>query len=333
MQQEIAWRGGHVDGARIIEDPTTKRRVAAYQLPNGRWATIDVPDIPPPPGAAWLVLVTWLTVTVIGVGSVALIMARRVTEPYSIIERAVASVDPSGELPHLKVEGSAEARQVKASLNSLSGRLKSALQARMRLVAAAGHDLRTPMTRMRLRAELLPDADQADWLSDIDELEKIAESAIGLVREESGTADHTSVDMAVLVRETVQELNAADLSVDLGTLEDAWVHAGPLSLRRALRNLITNAATYGGGATVSLQQQGETVFVRIEDNGPGIPEHMLTQVFEPFFRADFSRSNTKGAGLGLTIANEIVERLGGSLTIENRPTGGLLQIVALPSAW
>jgi signal transduction histidine kinase len=329
LQRELARRGASGE-ARIIKQ--NGRRIAAYRMPSGQWARVDAPEDPGPPSGAWLVLTVWLTITVVGVGSVALIMARRVTEPFGIIERAVASVGPSGELPHLPVEGSAEARQVKVALNSLSGRLKSAMQTRMRLVAAAGHDLRTPMTRMRLRAELLPENEQTDWLADLDELEQIAESAIGLVREESGGADQTNVDMPSLVRETVEELVGADLPVRLGTIERASVKAGPLSLRRALRNLITNAATYGGGATVSLSRLGETVVVTIEDDGPGIPEDMLSQVFEPFFRADPSRGSTKGAGLGLTIANEIIERLGGSLTLENRPTGGLLQVVALPAA-
>lgn len=331
LQAELLERGATGD-ARVVEETFTKLRIAAYQLPNGRWATIEVPEIPSPPRNAWIVLTMWLGLTVLGVGTVALIMARRVTEPFAIIERAVAAVGPSGELPHLTVEGSAESRRVKTALNSLSVRLKTAIQSRMRMVASAGHDLRTPMTRMRLRAELMPNAEQTDWLNDLDELEQIAESAINLVREESGVADTTNIEVDVLLRETVADLVAADLPVKLGTIEPAIVKGGPLSLRRALRNLITNAATYGGGATVSLSKLGETVTVQIEDNGPGIPEHMLSQVFEPFFRADPSRGSSKGAGLGLTIANEIIERLGGSLTMENRHGGGLLQVVALPSA-
>jgi signal transduction histidine kinase len=331
LQAAMEKRGVRGD-VRVIEETLTGLRVAAYHLPNGRWATMEVPEVPTPPRGAWLVLTMWLSLTVIGVGTVALIMARRVTEPFGIIERAVASVGPSGELPHFSVDGSAEARRVKTALNSLAGRLKSAMQTRMRLVAAAGHDLRTPMTRMRLRAELLPDEDQIDWFADVDELEQIAESAIGLVREESGAADRTKIDLSSLVRETAEELADADLPVKLGAVEPAFVVGGPLSLRRALRNLITNAATYGGGAIVSVQRTGETVLVQIEDDGPGIPEPMLSQVFEPFFRADPSRGNSKGAGLGLTIANEIIERLGGSLTLENRTAGGLLQVIALPAA-
>lgn len=331
LQRALAERGlpGNV---RVLEESVTKLRIAAYRLPNGRWATVEVPEIPAPPRNAWLVLTTWLSLTVLGVGTVALIMARRVTEPFSIIESAVAAVGPSGELPHFPVNGSAEARRVKSALNSLSSRLKTAMQTRMRMVAAAGHDLKTPMTRMRLRAELLPEQEQADWLSDVDELEAIASSAINLVREESGDADQTKIDLAALVKETVDEMQEAGLVVTLSRMSPAEVMGAPLSLRRALRNLITNAATYGGGATVSVVHSGETVLVRIEDSGPGIPEELLGKVFEPFFRGDPSRGGSKGAGLGLTIANEIIERLGGSLTLENRPTGGLLQIIALPTA-
>jgi signal transduction histidine kinase len=331
LQKEMAGRGG-TGAVRVIEESTTKQRVVAYQLSNGRWATAAAPEMATPPSGVWIALATWLTITVIGVGSIALAWARRVTQPFDIIERAVASVGPSGELPHFPVEGSPEARQVKAALNALSGRLKAAMQTRMRLVAAAGHDLRTPMTRMRLRAELLPDEQQADWLIDIDELELIAESAIGLVREESGSADLTTLDMSDLVRETIEEFEIAGMPVAQGIIAPASVKGGPMSLRRALRNLINNAVAYGGGATVSVGQVGDTVFIRIEDDGPGIPEQILSQVLEPFFRADPSRGESKGAGLGLTIANEIVERLGGSLTLENRPTGGLLQVIALPAA-
>lgn len=314
----------------VVEAEQTQRRVAAIELWNGRWATFDVSSLPDPPRSVAWALTAWVGIIFVGASSVALFLARRVTEPFAIIERAVASVGPSGELPHVPVGGSTEARRMQTTINTLAARVNSAMRSRIRLVAAAGHDLRTPMTRMRLRAELLPDEDQDPWLDDLDELEAIASSAISLVREESGAVDQTDVEISELVRETVAELSAANLAANLGTIERGWVKAGPLSLRRALRNLITNAATYGGGAVVSVHQAGETILVRIDDNGPGIPEDKLARVLEPFFRADEARSGSKGAGLGLTIANEIIERLGGSLTLENRVGGGFSQIVALP---
>ena len=203
----------------------------------------------------------------------------------------------------------------------------------MRLVAAAGHDFRTPMTRMRLRAEFLPAEDQDAWLADLDELDAIADSAIKLVQEEGTGDDRKPLMLEQLVRETVAELQVAHLPVTLGRLDSVSVMAGPLALRRALRNLITNAATHGGGARVTLERLPEHTRIVIVDDGPGIPAAMLSQVFEPFFRANPARTQSiKGAGLGLAIAREIIERFGGTIEIRNRPEGGLEQVVRLKTA-
>lgn len=314
----------------VTDGAQSGQPVASYQLPDGRWAIFDFPRPMPPPPQLWLALVSWLTLVVVGVVAVALIMARRVTQPFGILERVIASVGTDGILPHIPETGSGEARHTAAALNLLSDRLKASMESRMRLVAAAGHDLRTPMTRMRLRAEFLPDEERASWLADLEELDLIADSAIRLVREEGAGEDQTKVALAGLVKTTVSELSASQLPVSLVSAESVTIKAGPLSLRRALRNLITNAATHGGGARVTLRAIGQYAQIVIEDDGPGIPDALLSQVFEPFFRVDPGRGKAvKGAGLGLAIAREIVERLGGSIVIENRPEGGLRQIVTL----
>jgi len=285
----------------------------------------------PPPELA-LAAAAWLTLFVIGIVVVALIMAYRVTRPFVMLDEAVRSVGPDGVLPHTPEVGSGEARRTAAALNALSVRLRAAMESRMRLVAAAGHDFRTPMTRMRLRAEFLPAEDRDGWLADLDELDAIADSAIKLVQEEGTGDDRRPLVLEQLVRETVEELQVAQLPVTLGALDSASVMAGPLALRRALRNLITNAATHGGGARVRLEKSPEGTRIVIEDDGPGIPDAMLSQVFEPFFRANPARTQTvKGAGLGLAIAREIIERFGGSIEIRNRPEGGLEQVVRLKS--
>ena len=190
------------------------------------------------------------------------------------------------------------------------------------------------MTRMRLRAEFLSDEDRAAWLADLDELEAIADSAIRLVREEGAAADREAVALDVLVRETVAGLAQSGLPVSVGEAVPVAVSAGPLALKRALRNLITNAATHGGGAQVRVETGDGDARVIIEDSGPGIPDEMIGQVFEPFFRANPGRSQSiKGAGLGLAIAREIIERFGGTITIANctKPKG-LIQTVRLPLA-
>ncbi len=217
------------------------------------------------------------------------------------------------------------------AINSLSLRLKGAMESRMRLVAAAGHDLRTPMTRMRLRAEFLEDKDREKWIADLYELDRIADSAIQLVHEETARAGGYDVRLDDMVREAIAELKELQLDARLECAQPVTVRARPLSLKRALRNLIVNAATHGGGAIVSVGIDGDNAAVSIEDCGPGIPEALLQRACEPFFRVEApQKSSVPGAGLGLAIAKEIIERNMGQLELANRPAGGLLQRAVLP---
>ncbi|MBK8086170.1 MAG: two-component sensor histidine kinase [Devosia sp.] len=328
LQRALA-KEGEFRQVRVI-DPGSGDPVAALSLQDGRYLLFPFPKSNGPPRELWFALGAWLSLVVAGVVVVALWMAQRVTRPFALLERAIASVGPDGVLPHTPEVGSGEARQTAMALNALSDRLRSAMESRMRLVAAAGHDLRTPMTRMRLRMEFLSDEDRQAWLDDLDELDAIADSAIRLVKEEGAGEDRGAVPLDSLLSETVAELEAAGLSTRLVSSVPAKVIAGPLGLRRALRNLLINAATHGGGAEVFLDADATEARVSISDKGPGIPEEMLSQVFEPFFRANPGRMQvSKGAGLGLAIAREIVERFGGSIMISNRPEGGLLQVVRL----
>ncbi len=285
-----------------------------------------------PKGVPWWGILRWLFLITIGATVVAVFASNRMVRPLVFLENAIASVGPDGVIPELPEKGPAEVRATARALNSLSARLKRSMESRMRLVAAAGHDMRTPITRMRLRAEFVPDDEEREkWLNDIDELERIADSAILLVREETGAEAPERLRLDKLVESICKELREQDLDVTLVNANPVAVLAGRLKLNRALRNLIINAATHGVRARVSVGGDATTARVTIEDDGPGIPEEILGQVFEPFFRSDPARrQNIPGAGLGLTIAHEIVTRAGGSIQIANRPGGGLLQTVSLP---
>jgi signal transduction histidine kinase len=174
--------------------------------------------------------------------------------------------------------------------------------------------------------------ERAKWLNDIDELERIADSAIMLVREETGNAAPELVRLDELVTGIADELKEQNLDVTTKTTVPVTVRVSRFKLNRALRNLIINAATHGVRARVSVTNgHGDMARIVIEDDGPGIPPKMMHQVFEPFFRADPARrQDIPGAGLGLTIANEIVQRADGRISIANGPGGGLVQIVELP---
>ena len=300
-------------------------------VPGRGWLVMPLQELPPP-GPPWMLLVGYMALIALGATAVALFAAAKISRPLGMLEQAITSIGPDGNLPHLPETGPDEVRATARALNRLSSRLRTAVESRMRLVAAAGHDLRTPMTRLRLRAEFLPDDERDQWLRDLEELDRIADSAIGLVREEAEPGSAEPLPLDRLITELVDDLAGLGMAVRLGPVEPAWTRAGPLALKRALRNLIINAATHGGGATVDVTVRNGMPAVVIADRGPGIPPDLLEQVFEPFFRADPGRRQpVPGAGLGLAIAREIVVRNGGDIVIRNRDGGGLVQTVTLPS--
>jgi signal transduction histidine kinase len=324
--------------ARGLDLPVTVSRdgrdaplVVSIPLGLQGWLLMPISDMPRQ-GTPWPVLFKWLALITVGATAIAVFAAHRMVQPLVLLESAVESVGPDAILPLLPERGPAEVRATARALNSLSSRLRKAIESRMRLVAAAGHDLRTPITRMRLRAEFVEDEDErALWLSDLDELERIADSAILLVREESGKASPETIRLDELVADIAAELKDQKLDVAITKAERVTVRASRLALSRALRNLIINAATHGRRARVRVDGTAHsTAQVIIEDEGPGIPPALLGQVFEPFFRVDPGRrQNVPGAGLGLTIAREIVQRAGGDIKITNRAKRGLIQIVEL----
>ncbi|MDQ2082746.1 ATP-binding protein [Xanthobacteraceae bacterium Astr-EGSB] len=328
LREELTARGTPRD----VMVSRTSRDLAMLSIPvDGGWLVTQLTDLPPPGGVFSMILMFFAFIA-LGAIAIALFFANRMVKPLVLLERAIESVGPDALLPELAIEGPAEVRVAAKALNSLSSRLKIAMESRMRLVAAAGHDLRTPITRMRLRAEFVRDEDdRAMWLKDLDELERIADSAILLVREDAGKSVSQSLRLDLLISELIGELRALSYDVTLTRSVPAVVQANRTSLNRAFRNLIINAATHGKRARVAIESTASEARVVIDDDGPGIPFELIGQVFEPFFRASRGRAkNIEGAGLGLTIAHEIVQRAGGRITIENGPVRGLLQTVMLP---
>ncbi|MFC7051241.1 ATP-binding protein [Hansschlegelia quercus] len=305
--------------------------VAALQLADGRWLSVD-PGMGPPPWE-WPIFAFWMGLVTLCVAGLAIFAVMRATRPLVLLERAIEAVGPDGDFVDLPEKGPSEVRATARAINLLSGRLRSAMESRMRLVAAAGHDLRTPLTRMRLRAEFLPEDDRSSWLTDLEELDRIADSAIRLVREEVDSDALAIVRLDHLAQDVATELKEIGLPVTLDRLQPARANVRPLAMKRALRNLTVNAATHGLGAALSVEEAWGHAVLTIADEGPGIPPKLLERAFEPFFRIDPGRKATvPGAGLGLAIAREIVVRNGGTLSIANRGSGGLMQTVSLPLA-
>ncbi|CCV04574.1 Sensor protein [Mesorhizobium metallidurans STM 2683] len=326
MLNDILRRRGLDVSAVVSEKAEEPGQLASVRLPDNRWAIMEVPHVKPP-RREWLVLAGWISLIVAGATAVSVYFTSVLIRPLEMLEAAVSKIGSDGVLATVPEVGSAEVKATAHALNQLSSRLKTAMESRMRLVAAAGHDLRTPMTRMRLRAEFLDD-DREKWLHDLDELDRIADSAIRLVREEVDQDAVEPVELDRLVRDIEAEMVSLGRAVSIGHLDKVSVRAGALGLRRALRNLIVNAATHGKGCGISLSAADNRATLTIADRGPGIPPELLGKAFEPFFRVDPGRRQSiPGAGLGLAIAKEIIERHGGAITLENRPGGGLSQKV------
>ncbi|PTX04094.1 ATP-binding protein [Pararhodobacter aggregans] len=330
MLRDILAERGIERDLRVFFRPGVVGATALVGLQGGRWLSVVIPDLSPQ-SSGFDALLIWLIVLTTGTGIVSFYAAWRVTVPLQLLHDTMLTFGTDGVPAPLPEAGPIEVKQTAMAINRLSARLRKSIASRMRVVAAAGHDLRTPLTRLRLRAEFIRDeAEREKWLADLAELEGIANSAIRLVREETGGEEPATFRLDDHLRVIVRDLRSAGHSVSLDIRSPVTVRAGPIALRRALSNLIVNAATHGGGAEVSLTLQDGTAAVDIVDNGPGIPEALLEQVFEPFFSADPARRRTvPGAGLGLSIAQSILERSGGTVSIQNRPNGGLRQHVEL----
>lgn len=330
LKAAIGTSGVQIDLLAAREEDSHRMWVS-MKLNDNRWLVVELPDQGPPPGGL-MTLAVWIVLIIIGSAAVSIYAAAKIIRPLKLVESAVGRIGPDGVLPLIPEEGPAEVKATAMALNRLSGRLKTAIESRMRLVAAAGHDLRTPMTRMRLRAEFVADEAEKDkWLADLKELDEIADSAMLLVREEVNSSSPEVLKFDGLIKDVVQELSLLSYRVQCKKLEPSNVTASPLAMRRAIRNLLINAATHGKKGTVQLVHRDGQAVVTIEDQGPGIPANLMGQVFEPFFRVDAARRRSMpGAGLGLAIAKEIIERFGGKIALSNRPEGGLSQQISLP---
>jgi len=317
----------------VVTQPAGKPHPVASVKFEAGWLAIPVRDRRSR-GGILAALAGWILLVTAGTVAVAIWFAFRITRHLSALERVAATIDADGIVPRLPESGPAELRATARALNTLTAKLKMAAESRMRLVAAAGHDLRTPMTRMRLRAEFLDEEDRALWLNDLEELDHIADSAIQLVREETQRERIQLLRVDEVIGEICQDLASMKATVTILKMEAVTISSAPLALTRAVRNLVVNAATHGGGAFVTVGLENDAALITIEDEGPGIPEQSMSRVFEPFFRVDPARRKSgPGAGLGLAIAKEIVERHGGKLTLQNRSHKGLRQEIIFPACF
>lgn len=218
------------------------------------------------------------------------------------------------------------------AFNVMQDRLSLFLRDRLRLLGSISHDLRTPLTTLRLKAELIDDeTTRDDLVATIDELTVICEATLAFTRAEAATEATVALALDHLVDELVAEFQLGGADVEVVASEAVSFACRPVALKRALRNLVDNAVRYGGGTRLSLSRTRDDVVLTVDDDGPGLPADRIEEAFEPFVRLEPSRSvETGGIGLGLAIARSIVKAHAGTLTLTNRPGGGLRAEIRLP---
>ena len=318
-------------------DPEAAQLVTALRLPDGRWLTVA--DKPPPWGilAAPGFLAAFLTMTA-AAALVVVWAVRRLTAPVRFLAAAAERLGRDVNAPPLPERGPTEVATAAAAFNTMAARIRRFVQDRTFLLTAIGHDLRTPITRLKLRAEFIDDDElRRKFLGDLDELEAMVASTLAFGRDVSGTEKVAALDLPALLRTVLDEAADAtgvpETAIAYEGPEHLTIQARPTAIKRALANLVANALAYGGAARVRLDPpEAGMVRVSVADDGPGVPEAALERVFEPFHRLEASRSReTGGTGLGLPIARNILRAHGGDVTLANRPGGGLAATVWLPA--
>ena len=266
--------------------------------------------------------------------SVALwVVARSITRPLSELARAADSVGRDLRQPKITEQGAREIRNAARAFNTMQDRMQRYLDSRSRVLAAMSHDLKTPLTRLRLQVEMLDDsAAQVKLGRQLDEMESMVHGALALFRGLDDNEAFMPIDINEMLTTLQSEFAEMSAPVTLQGQANRSILGKPQALRRCLTNLIANAVKFGSQATVSVED-GAVLVIRVRDDGPGIPEEELERVFEPFYRLESSRNrDTGGSGLGLSIARDVIQAHGGSLVLRNLPVRGLEAIVTLPRA-
>ncbi len=271
---------------------------------------------------------------------------RHLTRPLARLQAAAAQVGRSMDVPRLDETGPREVRETLQAFNTMQDRLRRYVDSRTRVLAAMSHDLRTPLTRLRLRVETVDDETlRQRFIDDIEQMHALVERALGLFKGLNEDERASAVDLDALLRTLQQDFEELGHALPIeGAITRGPLLLRPLTLKRALTNLIENGFKYGGRVRLRVDDGGgggdddgdgnsddDAVQLRVQDDGPGLPAMELERVFEPFYRSEGSRSrDTGGVGLGLSIARDAIESQGGTLTLRNRSEGGLEALLTLP---
>lgn len=309
---------------------------------NGRYALlVQLPD------QSWLMFsasarswgmsegarsVVVLVLVLISTALVTLVATRRLARPLQHFAQGARRFGADFRAPPIEPVGPHEIRQAILAFNSMQAQLRHFIQDRTQMLAAISHDLRAPLTRLRLRGEFIEDADQQQRLfRDVDEMQAMINTALAFFRDDARLEQATQLDLAELLQTLIDDYRDQAIDITFRGPPRLVYFGRPLGLKRVMTNLVDNAIHYGVAPEIELLHNSTEVVVRVLDRGPGIPAEHREQVFLPFYRLEGSRNkSTGGTGLGLSTARAIVLEHGGTLTLAERQGGGLEAVVVLP---
>ena len=277
------------------------------------------------------IFVMWMVGTSLLLFAIATMFMRNQVRPIRRLADAVDNFGKGRDVPDFRPEGATEIRRAAAAFERMRGRINNALTQRTEMLAGVSHDLRTPLTRMKLQLEMLGDARGVEDLKeDLREMEVMVEEFLAFARGE-GTEEAVESNLDEIVSTVARSAAADGRDVVAKTDGDMKILIRPNAIRRCITNLVVNAVTHATAVEIGASRRGTLVEITVDDDGPGIPEEEREAVFKPFYRLDPSRNpGTGGTGLGLSIARDLARGSGGEVTLEDSPLGGLRATIKLP---
>jgi two-component system OmpR family sensor kinase len=300
-------------------------------LTDGTWLNMSLAQVREP-GLASPSFIGTLLLLSLAVGLLSYLMSLWLTRPLSDVAGGARRIFAGAQDVTLVETGTREVRDLVAAFNDLQDRIKRLVGDRTNMLAAVSHDLRTPLTRLRLRVEGLGTQEpKGSIIRDISEMEAMLDATLAFIRGDASEEPVEQIDLAAMLQTIANDFEDAGQLLDLAPVDNLVITARPQTLKRAIINLVQNALKHGGSARIDALKDDRNVRITITDNGLGIPEDELEAVFAPFTRLDQSRNSTSGGhGLGLTIARMAIRLHGGDVTLANRAEGGLVATMSLP---
>nr|WP_047577500.1 HAMP domain-containing sensor histidine kinase [Methylobacterium sp. ZNC0032] len=334
--REIAARLQSAAGSRfplrIEAIPGEEGRLQAYlTLSDGNPLTIEITPRGIMPVADWLpyVLVAQMVLLLVCAG----FAVREAVRPLGELAAAADALDPNAKSTPLSETGPSEVAHAARAFNAMRDRIAHYLEERVQILAAISHDLQTPITRMRLRADMADDTPEKDKLvHDLREIERLVQDGIAYARSAHSSGEkRTRIDLASFIDSIAYDYQDTGKAVSVAGRIDGVASTKPHALRRILSNFIDNALKFAGAAEIDVERrEGGAIAITVLDRGPGIPDEMLAAAMQPFFRLEQSRNReTGGTGLGLAIAQQLAASIGGAVRLSNRTDGGLAAEVVI----